>query len=173
MKIFKIFVLLLLLTACNAPKVYYDYDEQVNFNHFQTYSIYPDLRTGLSQLDEERLLNSLKAALSKKGISETADPDFLVNIYSEEYREPSRNSIGVGVGGTGGNVGVGISGGIPLGGPETYLSLTFDIIDAQKDELIWQAVVESRFNKKASPEKRKAVFDKMVTKALEGYPPKR
>src|SRR5690606_17970311 len=126
----------LLLTSCNAPRSFIDYDEQVNFSNIRTYNMLPELQSGLSELDEERLLRSLEAGLREEGLSPAAAPDALVNVYSEEFQQQSQNSLGIGVGGTGRNVGVGISGGIPLGGPDTWLSLTFDIIDAERRELI-------------------------------------
>lgn len=171
MKFVKIFVICLLVTACNAPRVVYDYDREVAFNQYSTYSFYPQLQTGLSQLDERRLLSSLEKQLQEEGFSESSNPDMYVNVYTEEFREASRNSLGVGIGGTGRNVGIGVSGGIPLGGPQTILKLTFDFVDVNTDSLIWQAVVESKFDPNAKPEVRQKRFDQIVEKALEGYPP--
>ena len=173
MKTLKILFIFLILTSCNSPRAVYDYDQQANFSSYRTYSIYPELRTGLSQLDERRLISSLQNALLEENLSEGTNPDILINVYSEEFREPSRNSLGVGVGGTGRNVGVGVSGGIPIGGPETYLRLTFDFIDADTDALVWQSVVESPFDLNASPEQRQTRFDRIVEKVLKGYPPKK
>ena len=172
MKAFKLFVLLLVFSACNAPRSFIDYDEQTDFSVISSYNILPGMQSGLSELDEERLLRSLEAGLREEGLNVAKEPDIFVNVNSEEFQEQSRNSLGIGVGGTGRNVGVGISGGIPLGGPETYLSLTFDIIDAAQDELIWQAVIQSKFDRNASPEERQLAFDRMVAKALEDFPPK-
>ena len=172
MKAIRFFLLILLVVSCNAPRSFIDYDEQVNFSVITSYNVYPELQTGLSELDQERLIRSLEAGFKEEGLTPSPQPDILVNVYSEEFLEQSGNSLGIGVGGTGRNVGVGISGGIPLGGPETWLSLTFDIIDAEKDELIWQSVVQSKFDKNASPEERQIIFDRMVAKALEDFPPK-
>jgi hypothetical protein len=83
----------------------------------------------------------------------------------------NRSSIGVGIGGGGIGGGVGVSGGIPIENNTMILEVTIDFIDVTEDSLIWQAVVESKFNANASPEQRRAMFDKIVDKALEGYPP--
>ena len=173
MKIFKYLFLLIFIASCNAPQAVYDYDEQANFSTYRSYGIYPDLRTGLSQLDERRLIESIDRAMRSKQLSASEDPDLLLNIYSEEFRKESDSRLGIGVGGTGRNVGVGVSGGIPIGGTETYLRLTFDLIDANTNALVWQAVVESMFDLDASPEMRQQKFDAIVEKALKGYPPKR
>lgn len=173
MKFFKFFLLALFVSSCSSPKAVYDYDETVQFDQITTYRIYPELVTNLNQLDDQRIISILSEELAEKGLSESANPDIYVNFYASEFETQSRNTLGVGVGGGGGNVGVGVSGGIPLGGPETFLRLTFDFIDAKKDMLIWQAVVEGKFDRKASPEKREERLRTFVKEALKGYPPKR
>jgi hypothetical protein len=173
MKLFKFFFVCLIITSCSSTQAVYDYDEQANFSSYNSVAIYPELRTGLSQLDEKRLLNSVERVLRENDLSLSSSPDLYLNIYSEEFQEQSRNRLGVGVGGTGRNVGVGVSGGIPLGGPETYLRLTFDLIDVKSDALVWQAVVDSKFNFNARPEERQKRFDRIVDKALKNYPPKK
>lgn len=173
MKILSFLFLFLIITSCNAPRAVYDYDQRVNFTEISTYRIYPDLVSNLNQLDEERLIKLLRAGLESKGLSTSENPDIYVNFYASEYEAQSRNNLGLGVGGGGGNVGVGISGGIPLGGPETYLSLTIDFIDAEKDSLIWQAVVDGRVSKNVDPEQRNEQLRKLVEKALKGFPPKK
>ena len=173
MKYLRVLLLCLLISACNAPRAVYDYDQQVSFDEYNTYQIYPDFHSGLSQLDERRLINSLETALQKVGFSVSPSPDLYVNVHSEQFRDESRNTIGLGVGGTGRNVGVGISGGIPMGGAQTILELTFDFIDVEDDSLVWQAVVQSKFDPNASPDERQERFDRIVRKALKGYPPKK
>ena len=172
MRLLKYSLLILLFTACNSTQAVYDYDQQVNFQKYNTYALFPDFRTGLSQLDDSRLILSLKDALKQKGFNLTEeDPGIYVNVYTKEFQEDNRSRVGVGIGGGGGNVGVGVSGGIPIGQMDTYLQLTFDFIDVEKDVLVWQAVVESPFDFNASPEVRQERFGKIVQKALEGYPP--
>ena len=173
MKIFKSFCLCLLIASCNAPQAVYDYDQKVQFVGIDTYQIYPNLASRLSHLDEQRLLSILTSQMAIKGFTTAENPAIYVNFYVSEYETPSRSNIGVGVGGGGGNVGVGVSGGFPIGGNEIYLRLTFDFIDAKNDSLIWQAVVESSFNKDVSPQNREAQLKAMVDKALKGYPPKK
>ena len=174
MKIFKYSILLLFITACNAPQAVYDYDQDVNFQQYSTYALFPDFRSGLSQLDESRLIESLETALRQKGISSsTTDPSIYVNVYTEQFQQDNRSRVGLGIGGGGGNVGVGVSGGIPVGQMDTYLKLTFDFIDVEKDMLVWQAVVESPFKFDADPKSKQEQFEKIVAKALEGYPPKK
>lgn len=171
MRYLAIAVFFLVLTSCNAPRAVYDYDETVRFTEIDTYQIFPDLVTGVNQLDEQRLLSIFEEEMADKGLSKSEDPDIYLNFYATEYETANQNNLGIGLGGTGRNVGVGVSGGIPLGGPDSNLQLTIDFIDVEKDALIWQAIVESRYDKDASPEKKEEQLRAMVEKALKGYPP--
>ena len=173
MKLSKYIILLGLVVSCNTPQAVYDYDEKVNFSTYNTYKIYPDLVTNLNQFDDQRIISILNEKLAQKGFTASDTPQIYVNFYASSYETPSRNTLGVGVGGTGRNVGVGVSGGIPLGGPETYLRLTIDFIDTEKDVLIWQAEVEGQLNNNTTPQKREESLRLMIDKALEGYPPKK
>ncbi|MCG9970119.1 DUF4136 domain-containing protein [Christiangramia crocea] len=173
MRLLKYSLFLLFLAACNAPQAVYDYDQQVNFSQYSTYALFPEFQSGLSQLDESRLIESLHNKMQAKGFSKSEDPGIYVNVYTERFEQDNRSRVGVGIGGGGGNVGVGVSGGIPVGQMDTYLKLSFDFIDVEKDALVWQAVVESPFNINAEPQERQERFDKIVEKALAGYPPEK
>lgn len=173
MKFPKYILVLFLAVSCNTPQAVYDYDEKVNFTAINTYQIYPDLETNLNQLDDQRIISILNEKFAQKGLITSETPNIYVNFYSSTYETPSRNTLGVGVGGSGRNVGVGVSGGIPLGGPETYLRLTLDFIDVENDALIWQAQVEGLFNNSSTPQKREESLRVMIEKALKGYPPKK
>lgn len=169
--LFSVLICGFFVISCTAPRAVYDYDQDVDFQKYSSYAFFPELETGLSQLDERRLLDRLEDELRQKGFSPEESPELYMNVYSDQYQQQNRNNLGVGVGGGGGNVGVGVSGGIPLGGPQTFLRITFDLVDVADDSLIWQAVVESRFNPEADPEQRREQFQKIVKSALEGYPP--
>ena len=173
MKLIKLLFVCAIFSSCNSTRAVYDYDDSVNFNQFKTYQFFPDFQSGLSQLDETRLITSLEAEMKVQGFSKSESPDIYVNVYSRKYIDQNRSSLGVGIGGGGGNLGVGVSGGIPIENSSVILELTVDIIDVSKDSLIWQAIVETKFNSNASPEERRAVFNKMAKKALEAYPPKK
>ena len=164
---------LLLLTACGSVKVYHDYDTQTDFSNYATYNFYPELQTGLSPLDEKRLLDAIDAELQLKGIRFSEDPDFYVNVKTRFFKAPQNTSVGVGLGGGGRNVGGGVSVGIPVGEPNQKREIRFDFVDTQKDLLIWNAVTESSFKENYTPEKRESVLQHIVTKALAKYPPKK
>lgn len=171
MKFLKLLILIVLVSSCASIHVDYDYDKQADFAQYKTYNYYSDLDTGLSPLDTKRLLNVLDAALSNKGMTPSENPDFFINIQSVEYENDQRSSIGVGVGGSGRNVGGGISVGIPISDSNLKREIIFDFIDDNKG-LFWQAVAQSQYRPNADPDTREANLKAVVDKVLLGYPPK-
>jgi hypothetical protein len=171
MKYISILLVVLFVSSCAPVRVNYDYEKTTDFKTYKTYNYYADLNTGLSDLDTKRLLNALDGALQSNGYLLSETPDFFIDIKSNEYQEAARNNVGVGLGGTGGRVGGGISIGIPVGQNKLNRQIIFEFVDENKNGLFWQAVSESSYSPNASPEKREALFKTIVTKVLKGFPP--
>ena len=171
MKILKISIIILFLTSCNAVKVSYDYDNQTDFSAYTTYNYYDNLATGLSELDEKRLLDAMDEVLGEKGFKLSEEPDILVNIKSDVYQTQAGNNVGVGLGGGGGSLGGGVSLGIPVGGPKLSRELQVDFVDANKDMLIWQALSKSPFREGGTPMERQEKLQQLVAKIFSKYPP--
>jgi len=129
------------------------------------------MESGLSQLDEKRLLNILDSTLQAKGYLLSEEPEFLINIKSTVYQSNSGNNVGVGVGGGGRNVGGGVSIGIPVGNSGVRRQLLFDFVDANKNALFWQADTESGFRENVAPVDREEQLERVVVKAFSKYPP--
>jgi len=167
-----ILLLLLLLNSCYTVQVNYDYERKANFEAYKTYDYYSDMDTGLSALDTRRLLNAMDAEMKAKGFELSANPDFLIDIKSDEFREAQNSNVGIGMGGTGRTLGGGVSVGIPLGNNRLSRQIIIEFVDENKMGLFWQAVSESAYNPNSKPETREAQFQKIVSKVLEAYPPK-
>lgn len=161
------------LISCGGPKAFYDYDEKMDFEQCQNFSYYSNVESGLSELDEQRFIRSLSKSLMDEGYQKSENPDFRINFYAEFFEERNNNTIGIGVGSGGGAVRGGVSGGIPIGGTKQLISLTIEFTNAINDELFWQAVVESKFNKELSPQEREEAFLEIAKKALENFPPEK
>lgn len=172
MKLFKSFVLLIMVVSCAPIYVNYDYESKHDFSKYKTYNYYSDIESGLSELDTKRLLYVLDEAMKAKDLTLSGTPDFFINITSSEFHETQNSSVGVGIGGSGRNVGGGISVGIPIGKQNLNRQIIFDFIDENGIGLFWQAVTESSFNPNANPEQREARLKAIVEKVLTGYPPR-
>nr|WP_297785054.1 DUF4136 domain-containing protein [uncultured Allomuricauda sp.] len=165
-------LLVFVFVSCSSVRVNYDYDKTIDFSGYSTYNYFADMESGLSQLDERRLLRALDSTLKSRGYRLAEEPELFINILSDEYRKAPNNNVGVGIGGGGRNVGGGISVGLPLGGSSIQRSIQFDLVDAQRDALVWQAVAESGLRDNASPSVREAQLRAVVKKVFSKFPPK-
>ena len=163
----------LLMVSCSATKVSYDYDNQTDFSSYTTYNYFSDMETGLSELDEKRLMDAMDATLGAKGLLFAEEPDLFINIKSTVFRQQGGNNVGVGLGSGGRNIGGGVSIGIPVGGPKLKRELQIDFVDANKDMLIWQALSESPFREGDTPMEKQEKLQVLVTKIFNRYPPDR
>ncbi|MCD2260478.1 DUF4136 domain-containing protein [Psychroserpens luteolus] len=172
MKYLSLILMLVLVTSCSTIRVNYDYEKTTDFSTYKTYNYFTNINSGMSELDTKRLFRALDQALQSRGYTLSENPDFLIDIGSSEFQQQRNNNVGVGVGGTGRNVGGGISIGLPLGQTQMAREIVFEFVDDTKKGLFWQAVSESNYKPNASPEKREAQFKALVEKVLEGFPPK-
>lgn len=171
MKHFFILVLAVVTISCGSTRVDYDYDEQIDFSQYQTYNFMPEMDSGLSQLDLKRLMDATDAVMQAKGFTKSQNPDVLINIIAEEYEDVQRNSVGVGIGGGSYGGGVSVGAGIPLGGNKNHQTITLDLVDAQKDILVWQAVSDSNIKVSTNPQERVTHYTKIAQKIFEKFPP--
>jgi hypothetical protein len=149
-----------------------DYDKDVDFSKYKHYDYFLVEETGLSQLDEKRIVSAIGSYLKSKNIVEKSIPEFSINYYAEVYTVQTENSIGVGLGTGGGSVGGGVSGGIPLRTEKEMIALTIEFVDALTKELFWQGVIEARIKETKTPDEKEAFINELVAKILENYPPK-
>lgn len=165
-------LVLLMLAGCGGVKTAVDYDESINFNRYTDFSFYDNMKTGLTDLDENRFKDAVVKALEEKGISEADNPQLRVNFYSKSFDKRKQHNIGVNIGTIGRHVRGNVGSGIPIRSTQHILSVTVELVDAQSDILIWQGVAEGDTKGNTSPEKRREFFEKMAKKLLKNYPPK-
>ncbi len=171
--VFSGFAMIFLFGSCAGPQIFYDYDEQTDFSTYKTYDFYTEMDTGLNDLDNERVFTAIDSVLSQKGIVHNTAPNFKINFYASYFENPSGSRIGLGLGGGGGGIGIGVSGGIPVGGPNLFMNLTIEFVEWPSNELYWQTVIESPFNPDMDTQERTEYFQKIISKALEKYPPEK
>lgn len=165
-------ITILCFFSCVSIRVNYDYEKGADFTKYKTYQYYGDMQTGLSELDTKRLLDAIDLNMKHKGLSISENPDFLIDIKSSEYKNPQTSNVGIGIGGTGRNVGGGVSVGLPIGQTNVNRQITIDFVDEKGNGLFWQAVSEYQYSPNASPENRTKQLNAVAEKVLAQYPPK-
>ncbi|TNJ43785.1 DUF4136 domain-containing protein [Tamlana fucoidanivorans] len=173
MKFFSLTLFIVIIISCAPIKVHYDYDQDLSFESYKTYQYYADMNTGLSELDTNRLLDAIDDKMALKGYSISETPDFFIDIKSKSFQEVQRSSVGIGMGGSGSNVGGGLSIGIPVGQSNTNTQIIIDFVDHSKKQLFWQAVSEFSFSPNLAPEMRERLFNDVAEKVLSNYPPEK
>lgn len=175
MKLFKFIFLifgLIAITSCSSVKVATDYDKQIDFSTYDSFAFYkPGIdAASISDLDKKRILRAIERELVAKGMVKTTNPDLLVSIFTETKENINiyQNNFGYGWGwnpyywGPGGynTVSSNIEG-----------TLYIDLIDAKKNELVWQGLGTGILS--LDMDKKEEKINKIVNKIMEKYPPER
>lgn len=164
----------LLLASCSSLKVAHDYDRELDYSQYRTYDFFEPMDTRLGPLDTKRALRAVDRILQSRGYvkaNNTAKPQFFVNIKSEVIQGAPSGSVGIGMGGTGNQVGAGISVGVPVGEPTLKQIVYLDMVDVAADALFWQARVEAPVRESQTPEQREKRMYAIMEKALAMFPP--
>lgn len=176
MRALKITITLLLfaviMTSCSTVKVASDYDQQVNFDQYETYAFFkPGIdRADISDLDKKRILRAIEEEMEAKGLTKSEDPDLLVSIFTktkENINVYQNNMMGWGYG-------WGWNPWFWGAGPNTVNrtsegTLYIDFIDAEEKELVWQGMGTAALAKDV--DKKQKRINEIVRKMLKKYPP--
>ena len=163
------FVSLFLLVSCSSVRVGADYDSLTNFEEYQTFAFYkPGIdKAKISDLDKKRIMREIESNLKAKGMKITADPDLLISIFTKERERIDVYNNNFGFWGYG--FGPWYGGGTSVSStPEGTLFI--DLIDKEKNELVWQGIGKGDLIM-TSVEKKEARIKEIVTKTLDQYPP--
>lgn len=177
--------LLLILTigACSGVRVSQDYDLGKPLPMMKTYQwqAAAQTATGDVRVDNpflnERIRLAIERMLNAKGFKKAVggDPDFLVayqfTIKQKIRTDDLHSGIGVGVGAHGRH------GGLVLGsGPSVSQVdqgyLVIDLTAADSRRLLWRGKGTRYLPEHANPEKTQQIYNELVEKILEQFPPK-
>jgi hypothetical protein len=167
-------LLLFILTSCSSVKVNQDYDKNADFSQYKTYAYHKSGidKVEISDLDKKRILRSIDEDLSAKGFTKSENPDVIINFFTKEREQVDVSQFNAGWG-----YGWGYGWNPYFWGGRTSINrysegtLTIDIIEAKKKELIWQGQGEGVLTK--NTDKKDEKIKEFVTKILEQYPPKK
>jgi hypothetical protein len=173
-----VFMLAAIYSCGPSLKVTSDYDKAANFAQYKTFSLYQDAKVSdaISQLNHDRVINSIKSEMVKKGYQEnTSSPDVLVNAVAI-FKDKVSVSATTDYYGYGGFYrpyywGGGMSSSTTNYNTRHYKdgSLIIDIVDANSKKLVWQGVGNKEIDKPAKdPDK---AISSAVASIMESFPP--
>jgi hypothetical protein len=151
-----------------AQKTTYDFDKTANFAAFKTYALRDGTKVG-DKLIDDRFVAAIEAELAKKGLTKADKPDVLVayHIAFDKQKDITAFSTGGGPyrwGGGWGTTDVRVNE-ILVG------TLVLDVVDANKNEVVWRAVGVKEVDPQAKPDRRDRNINEAVQKMLRNYPP--
>lgn len=171
--------LALCIAACaSGPKVRVDADPSANLSSYKTFAFFEELATDKSQYSTmitSRLKDATRRELKRRGYEEVEqNPTLLVNFNTNvENRTEVQSSPSASAGFYGYRGGAyGAWGGYPADIYTTHYqegTLVIDVVDAEKKQLVWQAVAQGRLSKKAI-ENPAASIDALIAEMFEKYP---
>ena len=162
-------IITLTLSSCSTVRVVSDYDSVTDFSKYKTFAFYkPGIdKAKISDLDKKRIMREIEANLTLKGMTVSETPDMLISIFTKEReRIDVYNSYGYGYGYRYG----GWYGGGTYASSTPEGTLFIDLIDRNKNELVWQGIGVGDLVM-SSVEKKEARIKEIVTKILAQYPP--
>ncbi len=166
-------ILVFFLSSCSSVSVKTDYDREIDFQKYKTYAWtereVPDDALAQNPLVKRRVQTAVNATLRSKGYSlvEREQADFVVVIHAgikERMRVQDYGRYGwydPWWGPYGGRVEV------------SYYeegTLVVDIVDAQKEELVWRGMGTGIVKKRVDPDKMQKDIDEDVRAILADFP---
>lgn len=166
-----------LLAACaSGPKIFTSQDPTADFGHYRTYGFAPVLGTdksGYSSILSQLLKNATSREMESRGYQRSERPDLLINFQlstKEKVQATSSPAVGGYYGYRQGYYGV--WGGYPM---ETHVTqytegtLNVDLVDARRNQLVWEGVAVGRIREEARRNLEPAVND-AVAKIFAEFP---
>ena len=170
----KLFLIIIALgfVSCATIDVATDYDREVDFNQYKSYAFYkPGIdKAEISDLDKKRILRAIDFELSKKGMNKSESPDLLVSIFTKTKEEVNvyQNNFGYGYGWSPYYWG-------SVGRTSSYTTtkgtLFIDLIDASRNELVWQGLGTGVLSQ--NMDKKEEKIKEIVREILNKFPPQK
>jgi hypothetical protein len=166
--IYFIFVLLLFFSC--GSSINYDYDLEADFSAYKTYAFNSEMNSGLSDLDQKRILRAIENKLELLGLTKSDSPDLLVDLKSKVYSNlPNPGIWGI----QEGEVAEGVTiNNVRTGNPNNRWML-IELVDMSKSNTVWMAISDKRETFGPSPVDRDAYYNDLIEKVFEKYPPSR
>lgn len=170
-KIVSVVIVTLMMTSCSSVRVASDYDKDADFNSYKSFAFY---KTGIdkaevSDLDKRRILRAIERELLAKGMTKSEDPDLLVSIFTKSREKINVYNNGFGPYGYGWGWSPWYWNNYPHVSSSTEGSLYIDLIDASKNELVWQGMGSGYLPQRM--EQKEERIKEFVMKIMEKYPP--
>ena len=165
---FLILFISLIFLSCSSVRVSTDYNNEIDFSSYKTYAFSKKGidKAQINELDKKRILKALEVELSSIGLRKNSiNPDIVISIFTGVNEQiniyNSYNYLGYGLGSWYD---------FNYNTSTTQGTLYIDIIDHNKNELVWQGIGKGYISDNVS--KKEEQIKTFVNKILLQYPTK-
>lgn len=175
MKKILVLCLSLALFSCSTVKVVYDYDKQVDFSKYKTYSFSESInQLGLGDLNRDRIIKAVENEMAAKGLTMTKDPDLVVDIHLKSKQKVDATATTTGYG-YGGPWRYGYGGGFSTTqvsyNEYTEGTLFINLVDMSTEKIVWQGIGTKTLDESANAQKREENINYAIQQIFTNYPP--
>jgi hypothetical protein len=166
---------LFIVASCATIKVSSDFDKTAPFSGYKTYTFTAAaLNLNIEELNRKRLITAIENELSLKGFTKSEKPDVVIDIKITGEKKQTATATSTGGYGYGYRYGWGGGMGTTTINYDSYLEGTIfvNMIDATKNEVVWQGRGVGTIDPEASAEKREKNINYAVKQIFTKYPPK-
>ncbi len=167
-------LLMIIAVSCSSVKTSYDYDKQVDFTKYKTYTFTEEaMKLPINELNRDRILKAIETEITAKGFTKTDSPDALIDVMvkTAQRTEAVANSIGGYGYGRYGFAG-GMSSTTVSYNQYTDGTLFINLIDKGTEKIVWMGRGTKTLDENASADKREANINYAVKLIFYHYPPK-
>jgi len=171
-------IILTIAVSCSSIKISSDFDRSAGFASYKTYAFTQEaMNLPLDDINRNRVLKAIETELAAKGFTKTEkNPDVLIDVNIKAVQQTTATASTTGTGGYyGRGYRYGYGGGFTTTtiNYDTYTdgTLFIDMIDAQKQQLVWQGRGTKTLDPEASQQKREENINYAVKQIFTKYPP--
>ncbi|VEI68088.1 Uncharacterised protein [Serratia quinivorans] len=138
-----------LLSGCaSQPQVTSDYDHSANFSQYHTYGFAPEAAGQYQTLTGKYIQTAIKQQMEQRGYKPSATPDLLVYSSAVKQNKVQVNDSPAPVGRWGY---AGWGGYNQTVWSYTEGTLTVDLVDSKKKQLVWRGTASNTLNSDGTP----------------------
>ena len=166
---------LVFATSCQSVRISSDFDKTASFATYKTYAFTPEaLALPLDDINRNRILSAIETELAAKGFTKSDNPDVLIDVNIKGEQKQTATATNTGGYGYGRRYGYGGGFSTTTINYDTYVdgTLFIDMIDASKNQLVWQGRGTKTIEPDASTQKREQNINYAVKQIFYKYPPK-
>ena len=167
--------IMILAASCSSVKVSSDFDKSAGFASYKTYVFTEEAKSlQLDDLNKNRILTAIETELAAKGFSKAeSNSDVLIDVKLKGEQKQTATANTSGGYGYGYRYGMGGMSTTTIN-YDTYVdgTLFVDMIDAKKNQLVWQGRGTKTVDPDANQKKREDHINYAVKLIFQQYPPK-